>query len=97
MLGLFLDGEQKGEAANNGARRRKATNERLTRQRLKWMLEISRTQCEWLNADGPVPKRRRTLGKLKAALSERRITRIELCVRLARRLSTIDLGRGRRA
>ena len=34
---LFLDEERKGEAANDGTRRRKATNERLTRQRLKWI------------------------------------------------------------
>jgi hypothetical protein len=76
LLELFLDGEQKGEAVNSGARRRKATNERLTRQRLKWMLEISSMDCEWSNRDGIGPDE--TVGKLKEALSYRRITRIQL-------------------
>jgi hypothetical protein len=58
LLRLFLDGAQKGEAVNNGVRRRNATNERVTRQRLKWMLETLRMHCEWWNADGSVPKRR---------------------------------------
>ena len=73
---LFLDGERKGEAANNSTRRRKATNERLTRQRLKCMLEISCEHCEWSRGDRAGPKR--TTGELNEALSERRITRIEL-------------------
>ena len=41
--------------------------------------------CEWSGGDRVVPKT--TTGELNEALSERRITRIELRVRLTERLS----------
>jgi hypothetical protein len=57
LFPLFLDGEQRGEAVDDGTRRRKATNERLTRQRLEWMLEIPCMFCEWSTSAGSAPKR----------------------------------------